>query len=101
MDLQLIRETKIEISEEFEKKIETVFEKDVGYLITRTTKLKTIENLNEQKNEILFKSKLPRVLMSDGTVFILQRLMPKIGVYEIKLPYCDIDAKLVSLSSLS
>ena len=94
-DLQLIRETKVEHSAQFDKTIETVYQTDVGYEMTRTT------NLMDQKNQLLFTSTAPRVLMSDGTVFMLQRLMPKIGVYEIELPYCDIDAKIVSLSSLS
>ena len=32
---------------------------------------------------------------------LLQRIMLKIGVYELELPYLDVDSKLVSLSSLS
>lgn len=32
---------------------------------------------------------------------LIQRLLPRIGVYRIELPYLDLDARQVSLSSIS
>ena len=50
--------------------------------------------------EMGFLSNSAKVILSDGTTLLLQRLLPKIGVYQIDLPYLDIDAKQVSLSSV-
>jgi len=97
-DLQLISETKTITAKDVEKSTQLEFVTDLGYKMTRTTNHATN---GQTTNELLFKSKTPRVIMGDGAVFLLQRLMPKIGVYEIELPFCDIDSKLVSISSLS
>ena len=95
-DLELICESKLETSENFSRKTTLDYSDSNGYELSRVTTHGEIE----QKREILFKSKKPRVLMTDATVFILQRVMPKIGIYEIELPFLDLDAKLVSISNL-
>jgi len=95
-DLELISESKLETSENFSRKTTLDYSDSNGYELCRVTTHGEIE----QKREILFKSKKPRVLMTDATVFILQRVMPKIGIYEIELPFLDLDAKLVSISNL-
>ena len=51
-------------------------------------------------DEMGFTSDKAKVILSDGMTLLLQRLLPKIGVYKIDLPYLDIDAKQVSLSSI-
>ena len=94
-DLELISESKLETSENFRRETSLLYSAS-GYELSRAT----THGETEQKREILFKSKKPRVLMTDATVFLLQRVMPKIGIYEVELPLLDLDAKLVSISTL-
>ena len=42
-----------------------------------------------------------KAILSDGTAMIIQRLIPKLGIYALELPYLDIDSKLVSLSNIT
>jgi len=106
-DLNLISERKEECTEFMTKVIETKYIENHGYRMSHEVKHNKDDDDSWQKElvdsitQMSFLCDTPKALMSDGTALLLQRLLPKIGVYQIDLPYLDIDAKLVSLSSIS
>lgn len=108
-DLQLVNETKTEDTYLSAKKIETQYIPNYGYRMTRTIEHKQTEDEASFQThfgdggdaEMAFLTNEAKVILCDGPTLLLQRLLPKIGVYQIDLPYLDIDAKHVSLSSIS
>lgn len=97
--LELQYEMRREQTETYEKTIEIRFVKEEGYKVTQTTQ--SIHTEKPEVSQMMIRIARLQHIMSEGSCIVLQRLMPKVGVYEIQLPYIDIDSKLISLSSLS
>merc|ERR1711917_35166 len=110
-DLNLIKETKIENTQLLTKSITTEYHKGHGYKMKRVVEQNHQEDTINSKEEFLnnereefemsFLCDTAKAILSDGSAIFIQRLLPKIGVYKIELPYLDIDSKLVSLSSIT
>merc|ERR1711935_600540 len=108
-DLNLIKETKIEDTYLSTKTIETQYIPQYGYRMWRAIEHKQTEdealfqtNFGDGgDDEMGFTCAASKAILSDGMQLLIQRLLPKIGVYRIELPYLDLDAKQVSLSSIS
>jgi hypothetical protein len=105
-DLNLIKETKTEKTQLMTKVITTQYIPQHGYKMKReVTHYRTDDeewqlNPGDADFEMSFLCDESKVILSDGCAIIIQRLLPKIGVYQIDLPFLDIDSKLVSLSSI-
>jgi len=110
-DLNLIKETKIENTQLLTKSVITEYHQGHGYKMKRVVEQNhqedTLEddwqenNFEAEEFEMSFLCDSAKSILSDGTAIFIQRLLPKIGVYKIELPYLDIDSKLVSLSSIT
>lgn len=104
-DLNLIKETKTETTQLLTKVITTEYIPGHGYKmkreVTHHTDDEAWQNPGDGDFEMSFLCDESKVILSDGCAIMIQRLIPKIGVYQIDLPYLDIDSKLVSLSSMT
>lgn len=110
-DLNLIKETKVENTQLLKKTITTEYQQGHGYTMKRVVEHNPQEdtfeddwqesNIVNEEFEMSFLCDTAKAILSDGAAIFIQRLLPKIGVYRIELPYLDIDAKLVTLSSIT
>ncbi|CBY12565.1 unnamed protein product [Oikopleura dioica] len=98
-NLELRYEKRTEETLAFEKTTLIEYLTGKGYKLTQKTYY--FDSDSEQKTEMFVNVDKWQHILSEGSCVVLQRLMPKVGVYELELPYLDIDAKLISLSSLS
>lgn len=83
--LELRYEKRIEETLQFEKTTEINYLTGKGYKVTQTTYF--FDSETEQKSEMFVNVEKWQHILSEGACVVLQRLMPKVGVYEIELPY--------------